>query len=104
MTLRKYERVQSQDSTINRIQDRLESAFVPIFGSLVVDGIILEDLSLSTANLEIPHGLGRRYRGYLVADLSADARVYRDTSSTSDSSQFLPLKASGAVTAKVWVF
>ena len=104
MALRKYERVQSQDSTINRIQDRLESAFVPIFGSLVVDGILLEDLSLSTATLEIPHGLGRPYRGYFVADLNADARVYRDTSSTSNPSQFLPLKASGAVTAKVWVF
>ena len=104
MALRKYERVQSQDSTINRIQDRLESAFVPIFGSLVVDGILLEDLSLSTATLEIPHGLGRPYRGYFVADLNADARVYRDTSSASNPSQFLPLKASGAVTAKVWVF
>tara|TARA_Y100001938_G_scaffold87002_1_gene119312 strand:- start:663 stop:977 length:315 start_codon:yes stop_codon:yes gene_type:complete len=104
MALRKYERVQSQDPTINKVQERLERAFIPLFGSLIIDGVLIEDLSLNTSTLEIPHGLGRPYRGYFVADLNADARVYRDTSSASNPSQFLPLKASGAVTAKVWVF
>ena len=48
--------------------------------------------------------LGRKYKGYFVADLTADVRVYRDTASTQDASVILPLKASGAATAKVWVF
>ena len=104
MTVRKYERVPTNDATLNRVQERLESAFVPISRCSLINGRLIEDLDLSTTTLNIPHGLGRPYQGYLVADLNADARVYRDTSSTSDPSQFLPLRASGTVTAKVWVF
>ena len=104
MALRKYERVSSKDPEINRVQDRLDSAFVTIFKSSIIDGILIENLHLSTSTLEIPHKLGRRFIGFLNANTNANDTIYRDASSTSNPSEFIALKASGSVTAKVWVF
>ena len=61
----------------------------------------LKDLDLSTTELKIPHGLGRRPSGFIVLTRDAAQVIYE--SSTSDVT-FINLKAGGAVTADVWVF
>jgi hypothetical protein len=99
-----YLRYRTNNKDIEQVQDAIQKKFGELDGVDVLNGRLLEDVSLSTATADIPHGLGRRYKGYFIADLTADVRVYRDTASTKDPLVILPLKASGTATAKVWVF
>ena len=99
-----YLRYRTDNADLEQVQDSIEKKFDELDKLAILDGKLLENLSLSTATLDIPHKLGRKYRGYFIADLTADVRVYRDTTSTKDPAVILPLKASGTATAKVWVF
>ena len=99
-----YLRYRTDNADLEQVQDAVQKKFGELDEISVLNGKLIEDLNLSTATLDIPHKLGRKYRGYFIADLTADVRVYRDTASTKDPSVILPLKASGTATAKVWVF
>ena len=99
-----YLRYRTDNADIEQVQDAIQKKFGEMDDLAILDGKLLENLSLSTATLDIPHKLGRKYRGYFIADLTADVRVYRDTASTKDPAVILPIKASGTATAKVWVF
>ena len=66
-----------------------------------LDGNAVKELDLSTTELRIAHGLGRKPQGFLVLTRDAAQVIYE--SSESDST-FINLKAGGAVTADVWVF
>ena len=48
MTIRKFERVSTDDSTLNRIQERVEDAFVPVLSSSILDGKIINDVDLAS--------------------------------------------------------
>jgi hypothetical protein len=62
-----------------------------------VDAHQIDAVSLAAGSTTlVPHGLGRAVVGYLITDVSAAVTIFRDTSSTSDSSVYLPLQASGA--------
>jgi hypothetical protein len=67
----------------------------------ISDGKLLQGQELTTAEIGISHGLGRVPVGYLVAGLSANETVYHATAATREK---LYLKASGTVTATIWVF
>lgn len=56
---------------------------------------------LTATESDVRHGLGRLPNGYIVVSSSAAATVFNTTASTSTS---LFLKASGAVSVKLWVF
>tara|TARA_R110000824_G_scaffold3277_4_gene15568 strand:- start:3871 stop:4179 length:309 start_codon:yes stop_codon:yes gene_type:complete len=99
-----YLRYRTDNADLEQVQDSIEKKFDELDKLAILDGKLLENLSLSTATLDIPHKLGRKYRGYFIADLTAVVLVCRDTASTKDPAVILPLKASGTATAKVWVF
>lgn len=68
----------------------------------LLQGRLIEDVSLSTAETLVPHKLGQAYRGWIITNISASATVYE--SSTALTGSFLALKASGSCTASLWVF
>lgn len=102
--LKSYQRVDSTDLAVREMQYRLEETLHPITSSEIIDGRLLEDLSLETTATDVPHGLGRAIRGYLPVKLSASATIFDDEASNTNKSEFVRLKASGTVTATVWVF
>ena len=105
MTLRKFERVSTDDSTLNRIQERVEDAFLPVTSSSILDGKIINNVELASGTTSIiSHNLGRAIKGYIVISKNAAQHVYDTQSSNSNQDRFLHLTAGGTVTVSLWVF
>ena len=105
MTLRKFERVSTNDSTLNRIQERVEDALVPVLSSSILDGKIINDVDLASGSTTIvSHGLGRVLSGWIVVSKNAAQHVYDVQSSNNNKDRFLHLTAGGTVTVSLWVF
>ena len=105
MALRRYERIPTRDETLNRVQERVEDALLPVSSAKILDGHILENQSLASGTTsEIAHSLGRNLIGYIVVKRDAAHHVY-DTQDTNDTpDKTLYLTASGTVTVDLWVF
>lgn len=70
-----------------------------------IDAELLEDVDLANGTTTlVEHKLGRAYRGWRVSDTTAAATIYRDTTSTADTTRYLPLVASAATTVSLEVF
>ena len=89
---------------LSRLQDILQVVLDALTDKDLLDYAILEDQVIGTSTTLVSHRLGRKYRWWIVVDKNADARVWRDTTSTADTSTYLPLKASAEVTADILVF
>tara|TARA_R110001583_G_scaffold139366_3_gene291537 strand:- start:1595 stop:1912 length:318 start_codon:yes stop_codon:yes gene_type:complete len=105
MSLRKFERVSTNDSTLSRIQERIEDAFVPVLSASILNGKIIKDVNLASGTTaKISHGLGRNLSGWIVVGKNAAQHVYDLQSSNENKDKFLHLTAGGTVTVSLWVF
>lgn len=68
------------------------------------NGVLLANIQLGTNTTNVPHRLGRPYRGFFVVDKTAAVDVYRDTGVTTQLNDIIPLKATGTCTVSLWVF
>lgn len=70
----------------------------------LLDGVLIENLS-ATASVEsaIGHGLGRKYRGFIVVRNSAGA-VFNELFSSTDTATFLRITPDKNVSFALWVF
>src|SRR5688572_1554112 len=74
-------------------------------GSLsILQGQLIEDIALTTTAISVPHSLNRPVSGFIVVKKNANVDIWYNSASTADTSLFLPLDASGTVTASFWVF
>jgi hypothetical protein len=112
MSLKDLPQLKMESAETQNLQDNVFK-YVKQLNPIVLDGILLEkitsggnqiDITIGTATTLVPHGLGRKIQGWQVVDTLADARIWRDSTSTADLARFLPLRASASVTIKLWVF
>lgn len=85
----------------DRFQQEAKRTIQRIADKAIVDGVLLEDVDLSTATSRVYHRLGRPSRGVIVVDATDDTRVWRDGDSTGD---FVNLKANATRTVSLWIF
>ena len=105
MALRSFQRVDTTDPSIREMQYRLEETLRPVTSSSIVNGRLIEDVSLASGTTsKIAHKLGRSIIGWIVVGKNAAQHVYDENSGKSDLSTYLHLTASGTVTVNVWVF
>lgn len=77
MALRRYERIPTRDDILNRVQERMEDAFLPVANSKILDGHLIESQALASGvTSEIAHSLGRNLIGYIVVKRNAAQHVY----------------------------
>lgn len=98
--LKIFRKIQSADSTINRLQSQIEQSLNPVLKQAILDGVIINDIAITTAGVEIEHGLGRQPLGWALIDNQADARIWR----TAWTDRLLTLDASGTSTISIYVF
>lgn len=112
MAIKDFQILDSPEKDLVKVQQNLTKYFNQL-NQTVLDGRFLEtinqsgreiDITIGTSTTLVPHGLGRKLQGWSVFDIHGSATVWRDTTSGSDPSKFLALKASGSVTIKLWVF
>ena len=89
----------------NNAQDHIEEVLTPVTNSVIINGVILEDIDLVSGSFtSVEHKLGRKPRGYLVIRKSAAQTVYEEVGDYDSRKLFLKLRASGSITINLWVF
>ena len=91
-----------------RAQDNISAAMARVVACPILDGVLIEDVVITTS-VNVAHGLGRAWRGYLITKKNTNANVYSPTASNTSPAALLPLTASlgtgvANVTVSLWVF
>jgi hypothetical protein len=106
--MQRFDRIQTDDSILNRIQDRLKAVINAIAGKPIIDGQIIT-ATITPGGVSIPHGLGRVPNGWILISGGVTNFVSStDTpcQTTKPDARFLYL-IMGQLTltnAKLWVF
>lgn len=103
VAIKEFKRIDTESRELNKIQDNIKEWCNQV-NKTFNDGIILDEASVGTTTVLIEHKLGRMIQGWGIVDINADARVWRDATSTADLTRFLPLKASASATIKLYVY
>ncbi len=107
-----FDRLQTKDDVLNRVQDRLKTVINPIADALLVGARIVKGLTaatdayaITTAFQNIAHGFGRAPSGWLPVSPDAPAIFWEDVPANNpDPAKFIRVKASVAVNVKFLVF
>lgn len=112
-------RISTGSEELNRVQDNFLPALNTLLAIPISKGRLIEDeldankhpiaLQITTAFKNVEHKLGRAYLGWMLIKSNANAVVFEDpaapgAAANPDVTKFLRLKASAAVTVKIWVF
>jgi type IV secretory pathway ATPase VirB11/archaellum biosynthesis ATPase len=74
-----------------------------IFSAMpIMNGRLVEDVSLSTTATQVSHKLGRAYRGWIITNIDTAATLHVSSETSSD--KFITLIASAPCIASLWVF
>jgi hypothetical protein len=87
-----------------KLQDAVDAGFRKLFSLVpILDGKLLDNVVVTTTPVEVPHGLGRRPRGWLVVKSNVSVIVYQASESAYPELN-LRLTASGTDVVSIWVF
>lgn len=101
--LKSMKKLQSPDRVMNTIQDNVETALRPLLTNPLLDGTLIENVSIPTGSPKtIEHGLGRAVRGWYVVSPQANAVVWETPSALP--TKTLILNSSANVDCKLWVY
>lgn len=99
------ERIFSKDPEVTRASNTQDRAFdslikdVPFLEGKLLEGIVMP---ASEGKKHIAHGLGRKWRGFIVTKNRKNAQVWFNESE--DETKKIILKASAATTISIWIF
>lgn len=100
--MKAYGRVNVKDYELSRVQDAIENVITPILELPILDGVLLEGISLIAGqDNNIEHKLGRAFRLWSVMRLGANSVVYEGTQSLQN--KFINLRCSTNCTITLWV-
>jgi hypothetical protein len=95
-------REQFDDARLDRLQIRLRSLEYAINRVPFLDGVLVEDVSLTTSPAQVAHRLGRPARGCIVVAITPDAAVGFSATQPTDLTKFANIEASASSTADIW--
>ncbi len=101
-----FKKIKTKDEDLTRVQNAVASAVDPLLANPILDGRLVEGIVLTAAVFtNVPHKLGRKVRGFFIADRNAQATVWRDPSTANpDEAKFLRLTTDATVTINLWVY
>ena len=99
-----FTEIHTPEETVNRVQSNIHTAIRPLLRLPFADGVHKKDVSITTSDTLVNHGLGRNMEGYIITKQNADTSIY--VSNTSNGlTQYQPsLKAGASVTADIFFF
>ncbi len=104
MAITKLYRFQSEDRTLNQLQDSYIKALNPVLGNPLLDYNILKGVALASGANVIPHQLGRALVGWFIVRQRSAGTVYDTQDGNITPSYNLQLTASGAINVDIFVF
>lgn len=99
--MKSLKKIASKDTTITQLQNNVEAAVNPIIDKVIVDGILLKNINLTTGidNI-INHKLGRALIGYTIVSKSSNSNIWN----TQQGSKTITLQCSLNTIVNIWVF
>lgn len=86
-----------------RAQSNVESAFSGLKNVAILDGTLVENVSVGTAATLVAHKLNRQIRGYFICSNNTLCTV-ANVAGTFDKTLFINLIASAPCTISLWIF
>lgn len=99
--MKQFSTIFTNEYELQKMQDNAADVLNVITSKQILDGNLLQNVSLISGQNSIPHLLGRPALGWIIVDKNATCDVY---SFKSFDNVFLYLQSSGAVTMSLWVF
>jgi hypothetical protein len=100
--MKNFSQIHTSSNDLNRVQDNISIFTTPISQILLLDGVLIKDVDLTTSETKVNHTLNRLPNGWLIVKKDAAQDVYESGSTVPE--RFLSLTASGNVTVSLWVF
>lgn len=91
------------DPDLMQVQENVNDVIRKWEGVPLLDGLLIEAITLGTTAVDVPHGLGRAYRGWFVVRTNGTATIY-EPSVPALRDRFIRLQATGTVVVTLWVF
>ena len=105
MALKKLKKLKLQERPLQQLQDNVDIALNQVVNRELLDGQILQNISLSASGVnEIEHKLGRELLGWMVVRSRAQSTVWDNQDDNVRQSATLLLNASADVVVDLWVF
>ena len=89
---------------LSLMQTKWASIINPILAAPIVNGLLLNNVSLVSGDNTINHRLGRKLQGWIVVGKNANANIYDKQSTNTMPELTLVLNSSGTLTVNLWVF
>jgi hypothetical protein len=86
------------------MQTQWASQLDPVLANLLVQGQLLQNISLINGTTAINHKLGRKLQGWMIVGINGIAAVYDTQASNQTPALTLQLVSNAAVTVNLWVF
>lgn len=103
--LKQYERLSLGDPRLERAQEHLEEASREVFANPILDGRLVEGVSVSTTEKQVPHKLGRKYRGFWLAGTKENgAHVELIEGTSANRAKFVAITSNVTATINIYVY
>lgn len=102
MAARRFNRIQTTNVDVNRLQDSVKETLDPITSNLLLGGNLLKAVNLVAGPNLLSHGLGRNYLAWMLLRPSSAATLFETPSP--DPSKYIQLTASAPLTCSLLVF
>lgn len=100
MKLKPFLKLKIMERTVDQFQSNVEKFLRQLTPNIFLKGVLIEDVSVTTAATTINHKLGKQPQGWLILDQDTNATVWR----TSWDSESITLDTSANCTITLWVF
>lgn len=99
--LQPFRRIFTANEDLAKVQNAIEQTVAPILNSVIIDGVLLTGIVLTTTATQVAHTLNRIPLGYLIVGQDKHATFY---SSARDSRTITLLSSAATTTVDLWVF
>ncbi len=94
-------REQFGDPQFERLQIRIRNLEFAMNRVPFLNGVLVEDVALTTASKQVANRLGRGVRGFFVVSVTPDAAIGLSSTQPTDAN-YVNLEASATCTADIW--
>jgi hypothetical protein len=94
----------TEDKDLSMMQTKWASVINPLLSTEIVNGNLLENISLKVGTNVINHLLGRKLIGWMIVGINGIANIYDAQANNQTPQNTLILISDAAVTVKVWCF
>jgi hypothetical protein len=102
MAIAKFQRIQTSDTELNLLQNRLAETLDALTSNDLVGGQLIRSTALKAGSNQISHGLGRNYVSFLSGNFTSPASLTAGASR--DPSKFINLIATAACVVDLYVY